>query len=78
MIARFEVLNERGAWMYPRLYWECGVLGQLLYLEAHAIGISATGIGCYFDDPGMPLFTSNNTVSYAFLFFVPFNFARRR
>lgn len=51
MVARFEpVLREKGAWMYSRLFWECGVLGQLLYLEAHAIGISATGIGCYFDD----------------------------
>ncbi|KAK1300860.1 hypothetical protein QJS10_CPB13g01660 [Acorus calamus] len=51
MIARFEpVLQEKGAWMYPRLFWETGILGQVLYLEAHAVGISATGIGCYFDD----------------------------
>ncbi|OAY85984.1 hypothetical protein ACMD2_12159 [Ananas comosus] len=51
MVARFEpVLREKGAWMYPRLFWETGVLGQVLYLEAHAVGISATGIGCYFDD----------------------------
>ncbi|KAJ1270714.1 hypothetical protein BS78_06G073100 [Paspalum vaginatum] len=51
MIARFEpVLHEKGEWMYPRLFWETGVLGQQLYLEAHAVGISATGIGCYFDD----------------------------
>uniref|UniRef100_A0A6V7QV52 Nitroreductase domain-containing protein n=1 Tax=Ananas comosus var. bracteatus TaxID=296719 RepID=A0A6V7QV52_ANACO len=53
MVARFEpVLREKGAWMYPRLFWETGVLGQVLYLEAHAVGISATGIGCYFDDAG--------------------------
>ncbi|KAM3309788.1 hypothetical protein ACQJBY_030835 [Aegilops geniculata] len=53
MIARFEpVLDDKGEWMYPRLFWETGVLGQVLYLEAHAIGISATGIGCYFDDAG--------------------------
>ncbi|KAI5077688.1 hypothetical protein GOP47_0007512 [Adiantum capillus-veneris] len=51
MIARLDVVKEKGAWMYPRLHWECGVLGQLLYLEAHAFGVSATGIGCYFDDP---------------------------
>ncbi|EFJ09853.1 hypothetical protein SELMODRAFT_129197 [Selaginella moellendorffii] len=51
MVARFEdSLKEHGAWMYPRLFWEAGLLGQLLYLEAHAVGISATGIGCYFDD----------------------------
>ncbi|CAN0889871.1 hypothetical protein LINGRAHAP2_LOCUS16185 [Linum grandiflorum] len=52
MVARFEpALRSKGAWMYPRLFWETGVLGQVLYLEAHAIGISATGIGCFFDDP---------------------------
>ncbi|KAL1217135.1 hypothetical protein V5N11_021471 [Cardamine amara subsp. amara] len=52
MVARFEpVLREKGSWMYPRLFWETGVVGQVLYLEAHAMGISATGIGCYFDDP---------------------------
>lgn len=52
MVARFEpTLREKSAWMYPRLFWETGVLGQVLYLEAHAVGISATGIGCYFDDP---------------------------
>ncbi|CAL4942341.1 unnamed protein product [Urochloa decumbens] len=51
MVARFEpVLHDKGEWMYPRLFWETGVLGQVLYLEAHAVGISATGIGCYFDD----------------------------
>lgn len=53
MIARFEpVLLDKGEWMYPRLFWETGILGQVLYLEAHAVGISATGIGCYFDDAG--------------------------
>ncbi|MCI07358.1 nitroreductase family protein, partial [Trifolium medium] len=26
-------------------------LALVLYLEAHAVGISATGIGCFFDDP---------------------------
>jgi hypothetical protein len=43
--------------LYPRLFWETGVLGQVLYLEAHAVGISATGIGCFFDDPGMLIFS---------------------
>lgn len=53
MISHFKpTLQTKGAWMYPRLFWETGVLGQVLYLEAHAMGISATGIGCFFDDPG--------------------------
>ncbi|EPS65206.1 hypothetical protein M569_09571, partial [Genlisea aurea] len=52
MVARFEpTLRDVGAWMYPRLFWESGVLGQILYLEAHEVGVSATGIGCFFDDP---------------------------
>ncbi|KAL7121131.1 hypothetical protein ACP275_02G163900 [Erythranthe tilingii] len=52
MVARLEpTLKETGAWMYPRLFWESGVLGQILYLEALAVGVSATGIGCFFDDP---------------------------
>jgi hypothetical protein len=52
MIARFEEpLRRRGEWFYRRLFWECGVIGQTLYLEAEAAGGRATGIGCYYDDP---------------------------
>ncbi|MGQ9491563.1 MAG: SagB/ThcOx family dehydrogenase [Anaerolineae bacterium] len=51
MIAEFEgPLQERGAWFYPRLFWECGMIGQVLYLEAEAAGVRGTGIGCFFDD----------------------------
>ncbi|MEX6504118.1 SagB/ThcOx family dehydrogenase [Pseudomonas zhanjiangensis] len=50
MLARFDAALTAGPWRYPRLYWECGQIGQLLYLEAEAAGLSATGIGCYFDD----------------------------
>lgn len=51
MLAGFTVPLERyGPWFYPRLYWEAGMIGQLLYLEAEAAGIRATGIGCFFDD----------------------------
>lgn len=51
MLARFRSLADYGPWFYPRLFWECGLLGQVLYLEAEASGIRATGIGCFFDDP---------------------------
>ena len=52
MLAEFEGrLREGGAWWYPRLFWESGLLGQILYLEAEAAGVRATGIGCFFDDP---------------------------
>jgi len=52
MLAEFEQpLTVHGPWFYRRLYWECGAIGQLLYLEAEAHAIQATGIGCFFDDP---------------------------
>ncbi len=57
MIAEFDAsLKEFGAWFYKRLFWETGMTGQLLYLEAQASGISATGIGCFFDDPVHEIF----------------------
>lgn len=49
MIARFEIALKR-PWCYRHLFWECGMLGQTLYLEAEAAGVRATGIGCFFDD----------------------------
>jgi SagB-type dehydrogenase family enzyme len=52
MIAEFEPrLRRDGAWFYRRLFWETGLIGQVLYLEAEAVGLRATGIGCFFDDP---------------------------
>jgi SagB-type dehydrogenase family enzyme len=52
MIARVEAsLRERGEWFYRRLFWESGLIGQVLYLEAEAVAARATGIGCFYDDP---------------------------
>jgi SagB-type dehydrogenase family enzyme len=52
MIARFEEpIRNYGEWFYRRLFWECGLIGQVLYLEAEAAGARATGIGCYYDEP---------------------------
>jgi SagB-type dehydrogenase family enzyme len=51
MLADFSpTIHHEGAWWYRRLFWEAGVLGQVLYLEAEAAGVRSTGIGCYFDD----------------------------
>jgi SagB-type dehydrogenase family enzyme len=52
MIAEYqEALFTHGAWFYRHLFWEAGLIGQVLYLEAEAAGVRATGIGCFFDDP---------------------------
>ena len=51
MLADFaRTLEEDGAWAYRRLFWETGLIGQVLYLEAEAAGVRSTGMGCYFDD----------------------------
>ncbi|OFZ87423.1 MAG: hypothetical protein A2V78_12260 [Betaproteobacteria bacterium RBG_16_64_18] len=63
MIAEFESsLRRYGPWFYRRLFWEAGVIGQVLYLEAEAAGVRATGIGCFFDDPVHRVFGFNGTM----------------
>ncbi|MEK7414716.1 MAG: SagB/ThcOx family dehydrogenase, partial [Planctomycetota bacterium] len=50
MLAEYETSLAQGPWVYRQLFWEAGILGQVLYLEAEAAGVRSTGIGCYFDD----------------------------
>jgi nitroreductase len=51
MLADFNAsLQDHGAAFYRHLFWETGVIGQVLYLEAEAAGIRSTGIGCFYDD----------------------------
>jgi nitroreductase len=50
MLADFDGTLAEGPWCYRELFWECGLLGQTLYLEAEAAGVRGTGIGCFFDD----------------------------
>jgi hypothetical protein len=51
MLARVASVRDTGPWCYRQLFWECGLIGQVLYLEAEAAGARATGIGCFYDDP---------------------------
>lgn len=51
MLSTFaDDLLQNGPHRYKEMYWECGAIGQQLYLEATAFGLSATGIGCFLDD----------------------------
>jgi len=43
-------LDDHGPSFYRHLFWESGIVGQVLYLEAEAAGARATGIGCFYDD----------------------------
>jgi SagB-type dehydrogenase family enzyme len=57
MIAEYlDSLVVYGASFYRNIFWEAGLVGQVLYLEAEEAGIRATGIGCYFDDPVREVF----------------------
>jgi SagB-type dehydrogenase family enzyme len=52
MLAEFDAsLEAFGPSFYRQLFWESGVVGQVLYLEAEAAGARGTGIGCFYDDP---------------------------
>jgi hypothetical protein len=50
MVTRFRPLIEESPWRYPQLYWETGMVGQVLYIESEAHGLRGTGIGCFYDD----------------------------
>jgi len=50
MLAELDTALSKGPHAYRQLYWEAGLTGQVLYLEAEAIGKRGTGIGCFFDD----------------------------
>lgn len=50
MIAKFREIVAARPYLYRHLFWETGMIGQVLYLEAEAHGVRGTGIGCFFDD----------------------------
>jgi SagB-type dehydrogenase family enzyme len=56
MIARFGGGLRQQPFRYRHLFWESGMVGQVLYLEAEARGVRGTGIGCFFDDAVHDLF----------------------
>ena len=57
MLADWQTAAARNeGWLYRRIFWEAGMIGQVLYLEAEAVGMRGTGIGCFFDDPVHEIF----------------------
>lgn len=48
LLAEFQPLPT--PWAYRERLMEAGLLGQVLYLQAEAMGLAGTGIGCFFDD----------------------------
>jgi SagB-type dehydrogenase family enzyme len=50
MIVKFKEIITAEPYRYRHLFWETGMIGQVLYLEAEAHGARGTGIGCFFDD----------------------------
>jgi SagB-type dehydrogenase family enzyme len=67
MMADFEAsLADHGPSFYRHLFWESGIVGQILYLEAEAAGARATGIGCFYDDPVHDLLGLGENIRGAF------------
>ena len=50
MLAQYEIAAAE-PWRYRTLYWECGMLGQVLYLEADAEGARGTLICRSYHEP---------------------------
>jgi nitroreductase len=50
MLAEFDEVVASDPWRYRQLHWEAGLLGHVLYLEAEAMKMRGTGIGCFLDD----------------------------
>lgn len=48
LLAEFNPLPDAAA--YRQRLQEAGLIGQVLYLEAEAMDLRGTGIGCFFDD----------------------------
>ncbi len=50
VLVPFDAVLRRDPARYRTLLRAAGLIGQVLYLEAEALGYRGTGIGCYFDD----------------------------
>jgi hypothetical protein len=61
MLAEFDKGMQTGSAAYRHMFWEAGMLGQILYLRAEAVGMRGTGIGCFFDDAVHELLGINGT-----------------
>jgi nitroreductase len=44
-----KVLETFGCETYLNIHWECGILGQFLYLFATSCGLGACGMGCFLE-----------------------------
>lgn len=65
-IAKLETTITQEPHLYNTLYHECGSIGQLLYLEAEACGLQATGLGCYVDPVSREIFSLQKSDYYPF------------
>ena len=50
MLSFFDDIIASEPYRYKQLFWEAGIIGQVLYLQAEAYGFRGTGVGCFLDD----------------------------
>merc|ERR1712032_919399 len=49
MLSDFEPLLRRyGAWLYRRMFWEAGMIGQAVHLAVEDAGFHGVGMGSFF------------------------------
>ena len=63
-------LNAAGAIGYRYMHWQAGILAHQVYLSATDNNLTATGIGCFFDDPWHELLGFHNNDNYQFVYHI--------
>jgi len=60
---------------YLAAHYECGLIGHILYLEAHSMGFGATGMGCFLDDLSRQAFGLQNEETEKIVYYPLYHFA---
>jgi len=64
-----SIMQAQGVHHYRNIHWEAGLIGHVLYLEAEAQGLGATGMGCFLDDTAREDFGMENSAFHDFYHF---------
>jgi SagB-type dehydrogenase family enzyme len=67
-LAYFEPVVSLAPTAYKELFWECGLVGQALYIAAEREGFRGTGIGCFFDDQVHDMLGSSGSLTFQSLY----------
>jgi len=63
-----QYLDRNPVNMYRTIHWECGIIGQLLYVQAEVQGFKSTGMGCFLDDCALDKFGLSKSMASLYHF----------